>query len=171
MEITVDNRELVALERRLALAGKATPQNIGRVLKTIGVIVKGKAVAYAPRSQTKSEYVATLAGGKTKRATSSFHPGQLKRSITTEVFPERVEIGVPSNSPAKDYAEKIHETWKRTPHNDAQATDHYIHETWKRTPHNDAQATDHYIFKAQEDSEADYMRAVDALVDKIIKAI
>ena len=152
MEITVDNRELVALERRLALAGKATPQNIGRVLKTIGVIVKGKAVAYAPRSQTKSEYVATLVGGKTKRATSSFHPGQLKRSITTEVFHERVEIGVPSNSPAKDYAEKIHETWKRT-------------------PHNDAQATDHYIFKAQEDSEADYMKAVESVVDNIIKAI
>jgi len=182
MEITVDNRELVALERRLALAGKATPQNIGRVLKTIGVIVKGKAVAFAPRSMTKAEYVKTLKGHnygasqsidfnlmkqtgfvqggklkgvKTKRSTDSFHPGQLKRSITSEVFSDRVEIGVPSNSPAGEYAEKVHETWKRP----------------ERQPHNDAQATKEFIFEAQKATEADYMRAVDALVDKIIKAI
>jgi hypothetical protein len=152
MEISVDTRELVSLERRLALAGKATEGNARRMLTAIGTIVLGKSRAYAPRSMTKSEYVATLKGGKTKRATSSFTSGSLKSSITSEVFKDRVEIGVPSNSKAGAYAEKVHETWKPT-------------------PHNDSKATDQYIFKAAADSEREYMKAVDDLVDRIIKAI
>jgi len=152
MEITVDTSELKALVGRLEKAGKATPQNTVKVLKTIGLIVGNKAVSYAPRSQKKAEYVATLKGKKTKRATDSFHPGQLKGSITAEVFPERVEIGVPSNSPAQAYAEKIHNSYKRT-------------------PHNDAKATEKYIFKARDDSEREYMAAVESLVDKLIAAI
>ena len=155
MEVSVDTRELVALERRLALAGKATPNNIKKVLKTIGVIVKGKAVAFAPRSMTKSEYVSTLKGGKTKRRV--FTSGSLKSSITAEVFPDRVEIGVPSNSKAGKYAEKMHDdkgnSWKKL--------------GWQ----NDGQATDKYIYKAGEATERQYMKAVDNLVDKIIRAI
>jgi hypothetical protein len=150
MEVSIDTRELVALERRLALAGKATPKNIRTMLKKIGVIVQGKAVAFAPRSMTKSEYIRTLKTGKTKR--SVFTSGSLKSSITTEVKKDSVEIGVPSNSKAGDYAEKVHQDWKRT-------------------QHNPPPATDHFIFKAQEKSEKTYMRAVDDFVDKIIKAI
>jgi hypothetical protein len=155
MEITVDTRELVALERRLALAGKATQPNIRRMLVEIGKLVKGKAVAFAPRSMTKSEYVSFLKGGKTRQTADKFHPGQLKKSITTEVFDDRVEIGVPSNSPAGEYAEKVHSTWKRP----------------ERQPHNDAQATKEFIFEAQKATEGDYMKSVEKIVDNIIKGI
>jgi hypothetical protein len=155
MQISVDTRELVALERRLALAGGATPSNIQKLLKTIGVIVLGKARAFAPRSMTKSEYTSTLVGGKTTRKV--FTSGSLKSSITVEYKPNSVEIGVPSNSKAGEYAEKIHDekgkSWKNI--------------GWQ----NDSQATDKYIFKAQEATEADYMKAVESLVDKIIAAI
>jgi len=152
MQVSVDTHELDAFQRRLALAGKRTPANIKKVLKVIGVIVKGKAVAFAPRSMTKSEYVRTLKGGVTKRSTSSFTTGSLKRSITLEVKKESVEIGVPSNSKAGDYAEKVHSEWKRT-------------------KHNPPPATDHYIYKAQEKTERKYLREVDKLVDRLVKSI
>jgi hypothetical protein len=157
MEIIVDTRELVALERRLALAGKATNANKRKMLSTIGSIVGKMAIAMAPRSMTKAEYVSMLKGGKTKRSTSSFTSGSLKSSITTEVKKDSVEIGVPSNSKAGRYAEKIHDekgkSWKKL--------------GWQ----NDGLATDKYIFKAEEKTKDQYMKAVDGLVDKIIKAI
>jgi len=155
MQISVDTRELVSLHRRLALAGKATQPNIVKVLKTIGLIVGGRAVAYAPRSQTKAEYVATLKRRPpvTKRATSSFTSTQLKTSITSEVFKDRVEIGVPSNSKAEAYAEKVHSDWKMTKHNEG------------------SKARKEFIFEAAKDTEREYMKAVDDLVDRIIKAI
>lgn len=155
MEIKIDTRELVALERRLALAGKRNPSSIKKMLNIIGVIVKGTAVKYAPRSMTKSEYTSTLVNGKTKRKV--FTSGSLKSSITSEVFADRVEIGVPSNSKAGAYAEKIHDekgkTWKNI--------------GWQ----NDSNATDKYIEKAEKDESAKYMKAVDDYVDKLIKGI
>ena len=66
---------------------------------------------------TKSEYTSTLKGGVTKRKASSFTSGSLKGSITMEVKKDRVEIGVPANSKAGDYAEKMHDekgrSWKK----------------------------------------------------------
>jgi len=157
MEINIDTRELVALERRLAAAGKRNPTTIKRMLTMIGTIVQGKARAFAPRSMTKAEYVSTLVGGKTTQSADKFHPRQLKNSITKEVFTDRVEIGVPSNSLAADYAEKIHDekgkSWKKV--------------GWQ----NDSQATDKYIEKAEEATKDQYMKAVDDYVDSIIKAI
>lgn len=155
MEISVDTRELVALERRLAIAGKRNPSTIKRMLNIIGVIVKGTAVKYAPRSMTKAEYTSTLVKGKTKRKV--FTTGSLKSSITMEVFDDRVEIGVPSNSKAQAYAEKIHDekgkSWKKI--------------GWQNAP----EATDKYIEKAEQDESAKYMKAVDDYVDTIIRGI
>ena len=155
MELTVDTRELVATERRLAQAGKSNPKNIRALLAEIGKMVHGKAVAFAPRSMTKAEYVSFLKGGTTRRTADKFHPGQLKGSITTEVFDDRVEIGVPSNVPAGEYAEKVHATWKRP----------------ERQPHNDAQATKEFIFEAQKKTEKDYLATIDKMIDKMIAAI
>ena len=159
MEITVDTRELVALERRLALAGKATPQNIKKVLNEIGSVVLKKARSLCPISPSKTDYVKTLKRIKPKQSTARvFTSGALTRSITREVFDERVEIGVPSNSEAQAYAEKIHDEKGKT---------------WKNLGVASVRkgATDKFIFKAQEESESEYLRAVDQLVDKLIKGI
>ncbi len=149
MQITVDYHELQTFATRLEKMGKKTPANIKRGLVAIGNFVQGKAVAYAPRSQTKAEYVATLKGGVTKRATSSFHPGQLKKSIQQEVFADRVEIGVPSNIPAGRYAEKVHTKWNRTPHN------------------TDPQVTEEFIFKAYTKNEKEIALHLDKVVLQI----
>ena len=150
MSVTIQDRELRQLVRRLERAGKATDRNIKTVLTKIGTIVQGTAVKYAPRSMTKSEYVGTLVHGKTKRR--NFTSGQLKGSITSDVKRDRVEIGVPSNSKASDYAEKVHNEWKPT-------------------PHNPAVARKKFIFEAEKDEKSRYMREVEGLVDKLIREI
>ena len=151
-ELTIDDRELQGLVRSLERAGKYTGRNKRTLLKKIGTIVHGRAVSYAPRSMTKAEYIATLVHGVTRRATSSFTSGQLKRSITAEYKSDSVHIGVPSNAPAADYAEKVHSEYKRT-------------------PHNAPEAQERYIFAAQEDTEDAYMREVTQFVDRIIREV
>jgi|3_EtaG_2_1085321.scaffolds.fasta_scaffold124799_2 hypothetical protein len=156
-DVTIDDRELRKLMRKISRASKGNQKFIKRMLKIIGSIVHGKAKAYAPRSATKAEYESTLKGGKTKRATSSFTTNNLKKSITTEVKRDRVEIGVPSNSPAGDYAEKMHDDKGKS---------------WKKLgKHNDGKATDKYIFKAYADSEKEIMGELDTLLDNIVKGI
>lgn len=150
MSVSVNDRELQAMVRRLERAGRATPRNIRTILSKIGSIVQGTAVKYAPRSMTKSEYVRTLVHGKTKRRV--FTSGQLKGSITADVRTDRVDIGVPSNSRAADYAEKVHKEWKPTSHNPSVARREFIYE-------------------AEKDKKREYMREVDRFVDKIIRDI
>jgi hypothetical protein len=152
MEITVDSRELRDFAARLNKIGKETPANIKRGLTVIGSIVKGKAVAFAPRSMTKSEYVKTLVHGKTKRRV--FTSGQLKGSIKAEVFPDRVEIGVASNSRAGAYAEKVHETWKK-PSNP-------LYE------HNTPETRKEFIFEAAKKSDKEIEKAVDKILADIV---
>lgn len=155
--LSVDTTQLDRFVKRMKKAGKKNPKNIKTMFKTIGAIVGKKARTYAPRSMTKSEYVSTLVGGVTERNTTSFTSGSLKNSITTDVFKDRVEISVPSNSAAGKYAEKMHDekgkTWKRV--------------GWQ----NDSKATDKYITKAYEDSTKDIDRALDNLLDKLIRDI
>ena len=156
-EVNVDTRELRAFVNRLDKAGKNTPANIKKMLKKVGVIVQGKARTYAPRSMTKSQYVSTLKGGKTKQAASKFHPGQLKKSITAEQSKNKVEIGVPSNAPAGKYAEKMHDDRGRS---------------WKElNKFNDPDATDKYIYKAYDDSEGNIEKALDAFLAQLIREI
>lgn len=156
-EVNVDTRELQSFVKQLGRAGQKNPANIKKMLEKVGVIVKGKSVTYAPRSMTKSQYVSTLKGKKTKRKTSSFHPGQLKGSVTMEESKNRVDIGVPSNIPAGKYAEKMHDdrggSWKNL------------------NKFNDPEATDKYIYKAYEDSEENVERALDAFLETLIRDI
>jgi hypothetical protein len=138
-------------------AGVKNPKNIRKMLAVVGAIVKGKAVKYAPRSMTKGEYTSTLVGGVTERATSSFTTGSLKRSITLEKKEASVEIGVPSNSKAGKYAEKMHDEHGKSWNNLG----------WQ----NDASATHKYIYKAYEDSEKEIDRALDNLLDNLIRRL
>ena len=100
--VTVDDRELKALVKRLNKVAKKNPSVIRTALAKIGSIVHGRAVSYAPRSKTKSEYISSLVGNKTKRKPSSFTSGSLKASITTDLKDDRVEIGIPNNSKPHD---------------------------------------------------------------------
>lgn len=156
MEISVDTRELVELERRLALAGNATEKNIGKVLKTIGLVVQGKAKALCPISPSTADINASLK--RIKKTTRIVSPGGLTNSIQVEVKADSVEIGVPSNTPGGDYAERIHDEKGKT---------------WQNLGVGSVRkgATDKFIFKAQEATEDEYLRAVDTLVDKIVDAI
>ena len=155
--VTVDTRELQKLMRRIARVSKHNPGKIKKMFKKIGAIVQGASKAYAPRSPTKAEYVSTLKGGRTRRATSSFTTGNLKKSITVDVKNDRVEIGVPANSPAGKYAEKMHDEKGKT---------------WNKLgKHNDGKATDKFIFKAYIDSEKEIESELGDLLDEIIKAI
>jgi len=134
MQVTVDDRELRAFSRRLALAGKHTPKNIKRALSAIGARVAGTAKDLCPESMDRNQYIKTLKTGKTKRR--NFHRGQLKKSIRADVFPERVEIGVPSNKPAAAYAEKIHDKWEPTDHNPPPKQKEYITGAYKKEQRN-----------------------------------
>ena len=155
--VTIDDRELVRLMRKIAKASRKNPRLIKRMFAKIGAIIHGRAKAYAPRSKTKAEYTSTLKGGTTKRSASSFTVGNLKKSITVEVKPNRVEIGVPSNSPAGKHAEKIHDEKGRS---------------WKKLgTQNDGKATDKYIFKAYADSEREIKGELDNMLDNIVKGI
>ena len=158
MSVSVDTRELQAFSRRLALAGKYTEKNIKKVLKVIGVIVHGEARKNAPRSMTKSEYITTLKTGKTKRRT--FTTGDLKSSITMELKDDSVEIGVPSNSKGGKYAKKMHDNKGKSGR-----------DGWKK--HNRFTAAegakDKYIDRAYDENKQTINRAVDKLIDDIIR--
>ena len=155
MGISVDTRELNGMVKRLEMAGKATPKNIKIVLKTIGVIVLKKARDFSPMSMSKSQYVSKLKGKKTKRKV--FTRGSLKQSITSEVKDRSVEIGVPSNSKAGAYAEKMHDdrgnSWN------------------KLSIGKQPQSTDKYIYKAEEKTKKTYLKEVDKLIDRLIRGI
>ncbi len=156
-DVKIDDRELVALMRKIERVGKGSPSIIRKMLSKIGSLIHGRAVTYAPRSATKAEYVSTLKRGVTRRKTSSFTSGSLKSSITVDVKRDRVEIGVPSNSKAGEYAEKIHDEKGKT---------------WNNLgKHNDRKATDKYIFKAYEDSERAINKELNQLLDDITKGI
>jgi len=153
----IDTKDLTRFTRRLARAGRYTKANRKKMLGKIGVIVLGVARSYSPMSMSKSQYVRTLKGGKTKRKPTSFTRGSLKNSITSEVFPERVEIGVPINSKAGDYAEKMHDEKGKT---------------WKRlSSGKQPKSTDKYIEKAEKDSRRQYMKAVGDFADDVIGKI
>ena len=157
MQIATDTSQLDRFVKRMKRAGVKNPKNIKLMLKKVGVIVKGVAVKYAPRSMTKREYVSTLVHGVTERSAGSFTSGALKSSITSEVFSDRVEIGVPANSKAGKYAEKMHDdhgnSWK------------YL--GWQ----NDEHATHKYIYKAYDDSEKAIDHVLDKMLDDLIKQL
>ena len=156
-DVTIDDRELVRLMKKLRKASKGNQKIINKMFKKIGAIILGVSRAYAPRSMTKGEYLSTLKGGVTKRNTSSFTTGNLKKSITVEVKSDRVEIGVPSNSPAGKYAEKMHDEKGRS---------------WRRLGwQNDQKATDKFIFKAFADKRREINKEVETMLDDVIKGI
>jgi len=159
VQVTIDTRELQDLGRRLERAGRATPKNFRSMLTEIGLIIWKVARDYCPQSPSKTQYVATLKRGETKRSPTSFTRGQLRNSITTEVFDDRVEIGVPSNSPGGSYAEKIHDERGKS---------------WNKlgVGNDDNQyATDKFIFNAATDTERVWMKKADEVVERIIKEI
>ena len=156
-DVTINDKELTLLMKKIAKASKQNPRIIKKMLKKVGAIVQGQARKYAPRSKTKSEYVATLKRGKTKRKTSSFTSRNLQKSITSEVKKSSVEIGVPSNSPAGKYAEKIHDERGQS---------------WNKIgDQNTSKATDKYIFKAFADSRKEIDAELNNMLDEVIKGV
>ena len=156
-DVTINDSELKRLMNKIARTSRQNPRAIKSMFTKIAAIVHDRAVAYAPRSKTKSEYTASLKGGKTTRKASSFTVGNLKKSITVEVKKSQVEIGVPSNSPAGKYAEKIHDEKG---------------DTWEDIgSQNTNKATDKYIFKAYDDSRKEIDAELDKLLDDIVKGI
>ena len=156
-DVKIDDAQLRRLMKKIARVSKQNPRLIKVMLSKIGAIVQGTAVKYAPRSKTKTEYVQTLKGGKTKRKTSSFTSTNLKKSITLELKKDSVEIGVPSNSPAGKYAEKMHDEKGKS---------------WRQLGNqNDGKATDKYIFKAFLDKRKEISKELDHMLDQIIKGI
>jgi len=153
--ITIDDKALKRLERRMKRLAKKHPKKIAKMLKAVGSIVHGLAQEYSPMSMSKAQYTSTLKGGKTKRKT--FTRGSLKQSITAEYFPTKVEIGVPSNSKAGDYAEKMHDekgsSWQ------------------KLSKGKQPKSRDKYIYAAYEDSEKKIDAALDRLLDDFIDGL
>ena len=138
MQISVDTSSLERFTKRMKRAGVKNPKNIRKMLAEVGSIVHRVAMEYAPRSMSKGQYVSTLKGGKTKRSAGSFTRGSLKNSITAEYKATSVEIGVPSNSLASAYVEKMHDekgrSWKK--HNPFTAregvSDKYIYKAYDK---------------------------------------
>ena len=156
-DLTVDTRELTKLMNKIANAGKRSPVLIRKMFKKIEAILLGESRKRAPRSATKSEYVRTLKSGRTKRKTSSFTSGNLKKSIRSELKKFSLSIHVPANSPAGKYAEKIHDERGKT---------------WRNIgKHNDAKATDKFIFKAYDEEEKVIDAELNEMLDAVIKGI
>ena len=78
--------------------------------KTIGLAVRSLSIKMAPISPDMEQYRSTLKTEKGRQNTTfKATPGTLRKSITVLRSNEReVEVGVPSNSPAGDYANRMH---------------------------------------------------------------
>lgn len=87
-----------------ALAG--LPKDRKMMFERIGLSVESPAKKDAPISPTKSEYLSTLKGGKTKR--TDFAPGATTAAITSDGTKDRARIYIPSNSAAGQYANFTH---------------------------------------------------------------
>lgn len=152
-DFRIDARQLKRLDKSLSKAGKDYRKGAKRFLKEIGSMIQILASKYAPISPNKGQYKRTLKGGKTTRANTSFTSGALQDAIIFEVGKDQVSIGVPSNTPAGKYAEKIHEEKGKS---------------WKKrgvaTVAKGPKADEKYIYRAADD-RAD---KVDELLDKVI---
>ena len=156
-DVKVNTTELTRLMKKINRVSKKSPSLIKKMFTDIGQMVQEKAAELAPRSMTKAEYVSTLKGGVTKRKTSSFTSTALQKSIRFDVKKNRVEIGVPSNSPAGKYAEKMHDEKGKS---------------WDNLgKQNDPVATDKFIFKAYNEESKAIEKELEHLLDKVIKGI
>lgn len=135
MKMKVNASELRRLARSFGKAGKTYERVSERLLKEYGVRVHGKAQALAPEFS---------------RA--------LRDSITLESYSDHVEIGVPINSEAGSYAEKIHDERGKTWHN-----------LGERSVQKGA--TDKFIFRAYDDIKRREKEMVDKIIEKTIKDI
>jgi hypothetical protein len=165
MNISVDTKELQDLIGKMKAAEVYAPARKKAVLTAIGLIVNRAAWNYAPMSMSKTQYMATLKGrrGKdgarlpveTKRKV--FTRGALKFSITNKVEDDQVSIFVPSNSPAGDYAEKMHDERGKT---------------WnKLSSGKQPNSQDKYIENAEKDTKQVYLKEVDKYVDALISGL
>lgn len=118
----------------------------------IGKILLPEARKNAPKSPTR-QTLNRIRKTKRKtrrnpRATSRHTPGTLEKSIQTDANEQRLEIGVPSNSNAGQYAYKMHEEKGRT--------------WFKRGPgtvQKGAHADEKFIERAIEDNDANGLLA------------
>ena len=117
-DVTIDMRQLKRLDKGLAKQGKDFKKGTKSLLKKIGTVVQGQATRNAPKNK-----------------------GDLERSITTDIGKDFVSIGVPVNSSAGKYAEKMefekgitwHKRGKGTQRKGPQADDKYIERAAKTT--------------------------------------
>jgi hypothetical protein len=173
--MTVKIEGIEALERDLTNMARTHQSLFVRALTHIGRTVQRAAKLNAPKSPTKSQYVGELnrqrelraaQGKKSRKAKSSsnrsdFAPGGLERSIRYEVRPfiGAVDIFVPVNSEAGQYAERMHETnYKLGPGSLA-----------KKKQQSRAIGRD-YITRAVTDEELNIMAALQSFVDDMAEA-
>jgi hypothetical protein len=159
-DVTVNQKQLLRLEKSLAKAGKDFGKGKKKLLKKIGVLVQGLAMKYCPESPTKSQYASMNKSGKTSRKSSGITTGSLRDSITHEVGKDFVSINVPSNSRGGKYAEKMHDKkgseWlNRGP----------------RTKQKGAKADEKFIFRAGKDTQKETDALIDQVLNEMIKGI
>ena len=108
MDFKIETKGMQKVQRKLNVL---VPQRVKVVLlkshNRIKLVILKVAHNYAPISPTKGQYMQTLVTGISKRTT--LNPGGLTRSIIGRATDEFVEIFVPSNSEAGQYAKKMHE--------------------------------------------------------------
>lgn len=153
-DFKVDASQLKRLDRSLTKAGKDYKKGVKRFLKEIGHTISGLAKKYSPESPTMRDYKNMNQDGETTRANTSITSGSLRDSITYDTGKDFVSIGVPVNSRAGKYAERIHDGKGKT-----------WHERGVRTKQKGSKADEKYITRAGDDSA----KEIDALIDKVIK--
>ena len=135
---------------------------VDRACREIGKLVKRTATKYAPKSptaQVKNRIRKTRRKTRKKAtATSGRTPGGLERSVTFDAQGNHVDIFVPSNSEAGQYAAIIH---------DGKGT------AWRRrgpgTVAKGAQADAKFIARAITDNEAAIERIIDHETGKALE--
>ena len=107
MQVTIKpTAETLTRVQRFRKWATLNTEAMARTMARVGVFTEGEAKERAPISPTKAQ-----GGG------ANANPGGLQNSITHElVGNQAVDVFVPSNGPAGDYAVKIHDergvTWK-----------------------------------------------------------
>lgn len=157
-DFTVDTSALKRLDRSFAKAGKDFGNGRKKFLKSIGVLIQGKARKYCPESPTLKQYADMNQDGVTLRDRSSITTGTLRRSISVESTDSYVSIHVPVNSGGGKYGEKVHEKQG-------------IREWGVRTKQKGPDARERFIYRAGEDTEKEQDAIVDRVVDKFANSI
>lgn len=159
-DFKIDARQLKRLDKSLTRAGKDYKVGAKMLLKEVGNAIQTLAMKYAPESPVLSDYREMNQDGETTRSNVSITSGSLRDSITVELGKDQVSVCIPSNSPAKKYAEKIHDKRGSEWHNLGYRSE-------KKGP----KVGDKFIFRAADDSKKEIDGFIDRIIDRMTKDV